>query len=248
MKKFFVESLKVTIVAFITIMGIVYFLETPENPSVKTNIITVPAGQRVDLRLSDGSLVSLNAKSTIEYPATFSTDTREVRIEGEAYFDVAHNSKTPFVVHTQEFDIEVLGTKFNVEAYPNSDKFYTSLLEGAVKVTRKDGKGQSVKLIPNQEVYLKEGQLVKASITEHDQFRWKEGLISFRNIHFKDLMKRLEKYYDVRIVVSNNTLDNYVCSGKLRIADGLDNALNILQKDAKYSYTKSNDKATIYIK
>ena len=96
--------------------------------------ITVPAGQRVNLDLPDGSNVWLNAGTTMQYPVSFMTDKREVILDGEAYFEVAHNEKSPFVVHTSTLDVEVLGTKFNVEAYSARKIFETSLMEGRVKV------------------------------------------------------------------------------------------------------------------
>ncbi len=245
--RFVLELTKVAAVVAITLIGafIFKYLKQEElNPM--TNIVSVPSGQRVNLRLSDGTEVWINAKTRVEYPTKFSNQSREVKVEGEAYFDVAHNKEIPFLVFANQFKIKVLGTKFDVVSYPDSNEFSTSLLEGSVEVSDQQ-KEQSVVLEVNQMVDLNDGELQKLSVTDFDQFSWREGLIRFKDLNFKDLMKRFEKCFDVKIVINNKNLENYLCSGTLRIADGLDSALNILQRDAKYTYKKSEDNTIVYI-
>ena len=212
------------------------------------NTITVPAGQRANLTLADGTNVWLNARSEMRYPAVFTGNKREITLDGEAYFEVTHNEDKPFVVQTNKCNVEVLGTKFNVEAYSDSEDFCTSLMEGSVRVSDKRNPSETVLLSPNHMVSLENGQLSTSPISDFDVFRWKEGLICFRNMNFEQLMLRFEKCYGVRIVVENKHLVNYICSGKFRISDGIDNVLRILQKDAKYSFERSNDESVIYIK
>mgnify|MGYP001654282430 CR=1 FL=1 len=212
------------------------------------NTIKVPAGQRANLTLPDGTNVWLNARSEMRYPAVFTGNKREITLDGEAYFEVTHNEDKPFVVQTNKCNVEVLGTKFNVEAYSDSEDFCTSLMEGSVRVSDKGNPSETVLLSPNHMVSLENGQLSTSPILDFDVFRWKEGLICFRNMNFEQLMLRFEKCYGVRIVVENKHLVNYICSGKFRISDGIDNALRILQKDAKYSFERNNDESVIYIK
>ena len=212
------------------------------------NTITVPAGQRANLTLADGTNVWLNARSEMRYPAVFTGNKREITLDGEAYFEVTHNEDKPFVVQTNKCNVEVLGTKFNVEAYSDSEDFCTSLMEGSVRVSDKRNPSETVLLSPNHMVSLENGQLSTSPISDFDVFRWKEGLICFRNMNFEQLMLRFEKCYGVRIVVENKHLVNYICSGKFRISDGIDNVLRILQKDAKYSFERNNDESVIYIK
>lgn len=212
------------------------------------NTITVPAGQRVNLTLPDETNVWLNACSEMKYPAAFTGDKREITLNGEAYFEVTHNADKPFIVQTNKCNIEVLGTKFNVEAYNDSKDFCTSLLEGSVKIVEREKPSDNLILTPNQQATLVNGHLSSEPIADFDLFRWKEGLICFRNMHFKELMTRFEKCYGIHIIIENTNLADYVCSGKFRISDGIDKALSILQKDAQYTFIRSKDDSAIYIK
>lgn len=243
------EVLKVAAVVAITVAcGLYFHLADKKELLSVMNTISVPVGQRVNLKLPDGTSVWLNASSEIVYPAVFSGGKREVQLNGEAYFEVTHNIENPFVVRTEKCDIEVLGTKFNVEAYSNSNNFSTALMEGSVKVTGNDSSSRPVLLKPNQEVRLKDGQLAVSSINDYDQFRWREGLVCFKDVAFNELMTRFEKCYGIQIVVENKHLEEYTCSGKFRISDGVDNALRILQRNAKYTIERNEDNSVIYIK
>lgn len=212
------------------------------------NTITVPAGQRVNLTLPDGTNVWLNARSEMRYPAAFTGDRREITLDGEAYFEVTRNADKPFVVQTNKCNVEVLGTKFNVEAYSDSEDFCTSLMEGSVRVFNRGNPSENVVLAPHHQVALVNGHLIAKPIADFDLFRWKEGLICFKNMNFKQLMTRFEKCYGIHIMIENPKLTDYVCSGKFRISDGIDKALRILQKDAKYTFERSKDDSVVYIK
>lgn len=243
------EVLKVAAVVAVTVAcGLYFYVSEKKELLAAMNTITVPAGQRVNLTLSDGTTVWLNARSEMVYPAVFSGAKREVKLDGEGYFEVKHDKESPFVVHTRKCDIEVLGTKFNVEAYSDSEEFSTSLMEGSVKVTDNSAVSASVLLKPDQEVHLKDGRLLISSIDDYDHFRWRDGLVCFDNIAFHELMKRFEKCYGISIVVENKNLEGYSCSGKFRISDGLDNALRILQRNAKYTFERNEDNSIVYIK
>ena len=161
------EFLKIASVIVITVsVTAVLFSIGKDNGGMylAMQTITVPAGQRVNLDLPDGSNVWLNAGTTMQYPVSFMTDKREVILDGEAYFEVAHNEKSPFVVHTSTLDVEVLGTKFNVEAYSARKIFETSLMEGRVKVKLPHDEKNSVILAPNQKTTLIDGRLVVSKI------------------------------------------------------------------------------------
>lgn len=243
------EMLKVAAVVAITVAcGLYFYVSEKKGLLAAMNTITVPAGQRVNLTLSDGTTVWLNARSEMVYPAIFSGAKREVKLDGEGYFEVKHDKTSPFVVHTQKCDIEVLGTKFNVEAYSDTEEFSTSLMEGSVKVTDNSAVSVPVLLKPNQEVHLKDGRLLVSSIDDYDHFRWRDGLVCFTDIAFHELMRRFEKCYGISIMVENKNLEEYSCSGKFRISDGLDNALRILQRNAKYTFERNEDNTIVYIK
>lgn len=243
------EMLKAAAVVAITVAcGLYFHLADKKELLSVMNTISVPVGQRVNLKLPDGTLVWLNASSEIVYPAVFSGGKREVQLNGEAYFEVTHNVENPFVVRTERCDIEVLGTKFNVDAYSGSNDFSTALMEGSVKVTGNDSSSRPVLLKPDQEVRLKDGRLMVSSISDYDQFRWREGLVCFKDVAFNELMTRFEKCYGIQIIVKNKHLEEYTCSGKFRISDGVDNALRILQRDARYTFERNEDNSIIYIK
>ena len=212
------------------------------------NVVSVPLGQRANLTLADGTRVCLNAGSTLSYPVAFAGDIRKVELDGEAYFEVSKSKEKPFVVHTQMCDVEVLGTKFNVDAYSDKNTFSAALMEGKIKVDNNYSPADVIYLSPSQQVSLKNGKLDVAPIVDYDIYRWKEGLICFTDVNFVELMKRIEKYYGVDMEVENTGLARHVFSGKFRISDGIDNLLRVLQKDIYFDFERSEDGNTIYIR
>lgn len=214
---------------------------------VAMQTISVPAGQRVNLTLPDGTNVWLNARTTIQYPISFNKDKRQIILDGEAYFDVAKNKKMPFVVHTEKCDVEVIGTKFNVDAYSDREEFETTLMEGSVKVSSIADPQQTLTLMPDSKVYMKDGRLTVMPIDDYNSYRWKEGLICFRNESFAAIMKDFEKYYGISIHVRNDKTLQYFYTGKFRQTDGIDYALRVLQKDIQFTYKRDDESHIIYI-
>ena len=227
------------VIALFLIYNISVFFTQSIQTEMALNTIKVPAGQHIEVMLSDGTHIWLNARSEFSYPASFNGDTREVHLKGEAFFDVAKNKNKKFIVNTDRCEIEVLGTQFNVEAY-NENEFSTALIQGSVKVTDKSRPNESVVLEPNNAVRFNNGKLTVAPITDFNPYSWKEGLISFKDINFKDLMKKLEKNFGIRIIIDNHTLDNYECSGKFRISDGVEQVLRALQQDAHFNFERES--------
>ena len=244
----FMELLRVAAVILVMfLVGGYIYVRKMEEIRLANNIVTVPVGQRVNLQLPDGTSVWLNASSEIIYPAYFSGSTREIHLNGEAYFEVEHNASKPFIVHTETFDIKVLGTKFNVEAYTGMEGFTTALMEGSVEVTDRKNKDKSVRLYPAQKVAFRNGELCKSPIDNYDVYRWREGLICFKETRFADLMRQLEKNYGVRILINNEAVKEKVFSGKFRTTDGIDNALRLLQKEGHYTFEWDENKTTVCI-
>ena len=244
----FMELLRVAAVILVMfLVGGYIYVRNMEEIRLANNIVTVPVGQRVNLQLPDGTSVWLNASSEIIYPAYFSGSTREIHLNGEAYFEVEHNASKPFIVHTETFDIKVLGTKFNVEAYKGMEGFTTALMEGSVEVTDRKNKDKSVRLYPAQKVAFRNGELCKSPIDNYDVYRWREGLICFKETRFADLMRQLEKNYGVRILINNEAVKEKVFSGKFRTTDGIDNALRLLQKEGHYTFEWDENKTTVCI-
>ena len=244
----FMELLRVAAVILVMfLVGGYIYVRKMEEIRLANNIVTVPVGQRVNLQLPDGTSVWLNASSEIIYPAYFSGSTREIHLNGEAYFEVEHNASKPFIVHTETFDIKVLGTKFNVEAYKGMEGFTTALMEGSVEVTDRKNKDKSVRLYPAQKVAFRNGELCKSPIDNYDVYRWREGLICFKETRFADLMRQLEKNYGVRILINNEAVKEKVFSGKFRTTDGIDNALRLLHKEGHYTFEWDENKTTVCI-
>lgn len=246
--KLTLQWLKVAAIILLTLaFNSLYQEYKSSKEAIAMNTVSVPAGQRTNITLPDGTNVWLNARTTLQYPATFNKKQRTVLLKGEAYFDVAKNKKVPFVVRTERYDIEVLGTQFDVDAYPGQKVFETTLMKGCVKITSQQFPEQSVTLKPDHKVYVKDGQLTVTKVDDFNPYRWKEGLICFKDEPFQTIMEDFEKYYGVRIIINNRNVLKYSYNGKFRQADGVDYALRVLQKDIHFKYEKDNDKQIIYI-
>lgn len=214
----------------------------------KMQAVIVPAGQRVQLVLEDGTRVWLNSKSKLTYPASFGNDTREVTLDGEGFFEVTRNEEKPFIVKTHKYDVKVLGTTFNVYAYnTKSSSFETSLLHGSVDVISTENSNSHVLLKPHEKVTEENGILQKSTIDNLDRYRWKDGLICLDDEPFEDLMKKFSVYYDIQIKIENPTVRDYRCTGKFRQSDGVEYALKVIQKDLTFSYTRDDESNTIVI-
>ncbi|MDD2438090.1 MAG: FecR family protein [Massilibacteroides sp.] len=215
---------------------------------VALNKIVVPPGQRVNVILSDGTNVWLNACTELAYPVSFTRKERSVTLKGEAYFDVVKDEKHPFIVKTSKCDVKVLGTKFNIQVDGINSEFVASLLEGSIQLTNRMRSQPDLILSPMQKAEWSDGAFVVDSIRDLDSFRWKEGLVCFENIRFEDLMKRFERIYDMRIILQKDDLKEYRCSGKCRVADGIDYILKVLQRNKQFEFSRNDDNAIIYIK
>jgi len=246
--KYLIEVLKIAAIFVFAFLISHYFL--PGNISQihegTLQTLRIPAGQRAEITLGDGTKVWLNAKTTLTFPDQFSEDVRQVRLDGEGFFDVSPDKSRPFIVSTAKHQVKVWGTKFNLMAYSNSEGFETSLLEGAVEVLT-PGSSTGLMLKPNEQATLKDGQMVVGSIHNMDHFLWREGILSFDNAAFTELVHQLELYFDLTIEVKNNRVLNYRCTGKFRTKDGVEHILKVLQLENKFSYTIDDKRSKITI-
>ena len=233
------QWLKIASVIILTLtINYLYQKYKSENEVIAMNTVSVPAGQRTNITLPDGTNVWLNARTTLQYPVTFSQKQRTVFLKGEAYFDVTKKKKTPFIVRTDKYDIEVLGTQFDVDAYPDQTAFETTLMKGSVKVTSQYFPEQTITLKPHHKAYVKDGQLAVTKVNDFTPYRWKEGLICFKDEPFQTIMEDFEKYYGIRIIINNKKVLKYSYNGKFRQADGIDYALRVLQRDIHFKYER----------
>lgn len=228
----------------ILIIGGIYLFNI-ENNIEQYNTIIVPAGQRVNLILSDNTNLWLNANTEFRYPTEFSKKNRTVYLDGEAYFEVSKDENKPFIVKTSKGDVHVTGTSFNVEAYSKFDNFNTSLFEGGVDIYIKDNK--SVTLFPNELGILENNQFLIKNITDNDHYLWKDGLISFRNKGIEEILISLEKYFDIEIQINTSNLPQHTYTGKFRHSDGVEYALRVLQKSINFYYSRDVDSGIIFI-
>lgn len=239
------ELVKIAAVAILVWgMSFYFYKMTSDEPAIPLTTISVPAGQRINLTLPDGTSVWMNARSEIKYPAVFSGDERKVSLKGEAWFEVTH-AGMPFIVEAGKYAVEVLGTTFNLDANPDINKFSASLIEGKVKVINRDHPSEEVILDPNEQVYISEGKLSKQAIADFDVFRWRDGLFCFKNMSFNTMLEYIEKYYDVKVILQKADLPRKELSGKIRINDGVEHALRVLQKNIPFTYQKQEN--LIYI-
>lgn len=228
--------------------GLGYFAQDWDTDGpVPMQTIAVPAGQCVNITLPDGSNIWLNAQTTIQYPISFNKCERMIKLDGEAYFEVAKDAKRPFIVNTKECRVEVLGTKFNVDAYSYRDKFETVLMEGAVKVSMLNNPSEAISLKPDNKVYRSNGRLLTEKMNNFERYRWKEGLICFQNEPFKVVMEDFEKFYGLKIVVNNQKVTKYLYTGKFKQTDGIDYALSLLQKNIHFAYQRDRENHVVYI-
>jgi ferric-dicitrate binding protein FerR (iron transport regulator) len=242
------EGGKAAVIAALVWLGIyAYNHRSAGKETLATQTVSVPAGQRVNLLLPDGTEVWLNARTTLKYPVSFRERERVMELDGEAYFNVAKDDKKPFIVHTDKGSVRALGTAFNVEAYASGQEFVTTLMSGSVEVIPKNNPGRSLVLAPDRKAVWTGDTLRVELIDDYAVYRWVEGLICFRNESIPAIMKELEKYYGVRILVKNQHFLPYSYTGKFRHTDGIDYALRVLQKDVNFRYVRDDENQIIYI-
>ena len=170
-----------------------------------------------------------------------------VELHGEAFFEVEKAAGNPFVVKTNKMDIQVTGTKFNVNAYDTEEYFVASLVEGSVSVSCVHNRNSSYALQPRQQIVVSEHSSKVSSFENTDFMAWKEGVFIFDDMLLTDIIKKLELYYDVSIIVKNTKLGNFRYTGKFRQRDGVESVLRKLQIVYPFKYTKDDDKNLIVL-
>ncbi len=210
------------------------FLNNQQAPDTAWAEIHSPIGARTQFQLPDGSSGWLNSGSTIHYPVNFTN--RQVKVTGEAFFDVKPSSKNKFVVQTPALEITVLGTKFNVSAYSEDDFTEVVLEEGSVKL---DGKGStfSESLSPDERFVFdaeqKTGRIVPVDASLHSA--WKEGKLVFRDEPLSSVLKDMERWYNVRFVMEDEQLQNHLYQATFQ-NETLEEVLKLLAFTAPISY------------
>lgn len=176
---------------------------------------STPNKRMFRMRLSDGSFVHMNAVSTISYPQQFESDRREIEISGEAYFDIERDENRPFNIKVRDYEVTVLGTSFNVVAYPDEDEFAVSVESGTVQVNLNDRTTDPIVLTNNQKlIYSPDtGKLKIMEMNAEDELSWRRGILRFDATPMARVEKMLERWYGVEILVQDSSIYNKTLSG-----------------------------------
>jgi ferric-dicitrate binding protein FerR (iron transport regulator) len=200
---------------------------TAANAEVVYNTISTPRGGKFKIELSDGSVVWLNAASSLHFPTAFAGKTRKVEMTGEAYFDIAKNKDKPFIVTVNGAEVQVLGTHFNVMAYPDEETVKTTLLEGSVKFT--NGNHSSMLVPGQQSQLLKNGELKTLDNIDVDYvISWRRGMFHFENADIEDVLRQLSRWYDVEVEFKGRKLHDPL-HAEFPLNTNLSDALNALE-------------------
>lgn len=171
-----------------------------EQPAVQ-NTVSTPKGGQYTVILPDGTRVFLNAASTITYPSYFAGNERLIKLNGEAYFEVAKNKVMPFRVISNNQVVEVLGTHFNINAYTDEGSIKTTLLEGSVKVTSGTS---SITIKPGQQAVVNNNTLTSKQVDLDEETAWKNGVFAFEDADLRSVMRQVSRWYDVDVVYDDN--------------------------------------------
>lgn len=188
--------------------------------------LETPRGGQYQVTLSDGTKVWLNADSKLHYPHRFSDDARYVELEGEAYFEVTHREKQPFIVTTPREKVEVLGTHFNVNSYQTDLNSTVALIEGEVRVS--SGPHATAVLKPGQQSFIANGKLKVQDIDVEESVAWKNGEFMFNNEALSSAMKKVARWYDLEIEISPE-LKDVVIWGSISRYDNFNKVLNLIK-------------------
>jgi len=223
-----------------------YFKSKPADKLIaeKQSLLkfSAPAGIRKQLQLPDSSVVWLNAGSTISYPAAFSKTSREVFLEGEAFFDVVHDDTKKFIVHTGAISTEVLGTAFNINAY-SPEILTVTVLRGKVSVA--DSAAELAVLTPNKQLKLEGEKATVRDVNAADITAWKNGELVLSNVNMAEAADIIARWFNVSIVFENKALQKCSVSVSFLEGENIHEVMDVLSALNNFQYHIENSKVTI---
>lgn len=239
------------VVAIIIAVGCISYWQGEVNVKDTFADISVeaPLGSKTKLYLPDGTLVWLNAGSRMTYSQGFGVDNRKVELEGEGYFEVKRNEKIPFFVKTKDLQLQVLGTKFNFRDYPEDHEVDVSLLEGKVGLNNLLREEKEAVLSPDERAVLNKanGLLTVESVTASNASQWTDGYLFFDEELLPDIAKELERSYNVKIHIANDSLKTFRFYGNfVRREQNIQEVLEALASTEKMQYKIEERNITIY--
>ena len=262
------------IAAFITSMTYHFIIGVEKKTEISDNELHVPNGSKIKIILTDSTTVWLNSGSKLVYPDRFAESSREVFLEGEAFFDVHKIHHKPFYVRTPDINIKVLGTQFNVKAYSDENIIETTLVEGHIQIEKNLKPGEKAEKInldfPQKAIYLKRSRdlvLGKGKFIENQAIHsvniekidniqhirdadivtaWKDDKLIFRNEQFSSLAKKLERWYDVEIKIMDNEVGNIRFTGSIK-NESVEQAMNAFRVASSLDYKIDLNKIEVTI-
>jgi len=190
--------------------------------------LVVPRGKRARIKLSDGTLLWVNSQSKIVFPRKFVGNTRKIVVQGEAYLEVAHDASRPFIIVSNDFELKVLGTRFNVSNYKGMEASNIVLIEGSVEVT--DRRSHKARLTPNDLLTIRDGVITEQKKVDPEEYTsWIDGIIILKGERLQSLVNRLSLYYG-KTMHCSSFVDNEKVYGKLDLKDDLSDILRCIQQ------------------
>ncbi len=254
---------------FFFVVILTYLLYVQKKPlELSQNIVTTKPGSKSKLTLPDGTQVWLNSDSKITYDEKFGNDVREVQLTGEAYFDVVKDKNRPFIIHSKVMDIKVLGTAFNVRAYPDEKTFETSLIRGIIEVTLKNNPDKKIILRPNEKLIIQDkpeeapGKHNEIPETEEKplltlsnvryfkndsssvETSWIKNKLAFDSESFELVAKKIEKWYGVHITIKGTELKNVEFTGLFE-DETLPEVMDALRLTGSFKYSINRREVTV---
>jgi len=220
-------------------------IKSNQKGSSALNQLIIPYGKTSEIILPDGTKVFLNAGSRLAYPDLFSGDSREVILLGEAYFEVKHDSKRPFVVLANDLRIKALGTRFNVSAYPVDGRIETVLTEGKVIISQNNSKlfTKNVELIPGQMASFNRqtSEINVKSVDVDDYILWTQGVLKFETVDLSRIIKKIERFYNIRFQFNDPLLGSLEISGKLELKEDKNEVIERISRTASVQIITKGD-------
>ncbi len=224
-----------------------YTASDEELTELKYNTLVIPRGAEYFVILSDSTKVWLNSDSRLRYPVNFASNKRYVELEGEAYFEVSEDEARPFIVSSQGQVVEVLGTEFNITAYPYEELIYTTLVEGRVKVFAEENPGLSQNLIPNYQTYMfkESGDISIREVDVNDYTAWKHGIFNFNKKTLSEMMNTLSRWYDFEVAFEESEMETIRFTGEVKRYENLEKVLRLIEKTQEVRFEKSGNQIII---
>ena len=254
-------------VAPTVLVGVLLYLfrgaETKTDNPPSQNVVSTKPGSKSKVQLPDGTVVWLNSGSRLTYNESADGRLREAQLSGEAYFEVAKDKKRPFIIHTGTIDVKVLGTAFNLRAYPDEKTTETALIHGSVEIKLLDKPDQKFILKPNEKLVVQNKKVEDATTAavvplithsrlhklEHDssiaETSWSNNKLAFDEERLDEIARKLERWYGVQVIITDEALKEEATYSSTFEGEGLEEVLKALQFTGKFKYSISNKEVRI---